>query len=246
MPSVVGTDFLGPGAAIKASAQMTVDVFWDQLQLLETNLRGDQSVLDLDKLRLQRQYTSARNDQNRQRGAARMTALQPAIHRNSQDRIDHQNAIAKYNAAVNAASKDLASAGLSAQTLSGLGVAPALIVVGVVAVAALGIAIAVWARNHDNIMSHQRDNDILIAHDKALAAVIASPSVSAADRSAAVRAMTAATAPLARQAATPPDTSPDPLGLKGILSSATPIIALVALMVLAPPIIEAAGSRGGK
>ena len=56
----------------------------------------------------------------------------------------------------------------------------------------------------------------------------------------------AALLPLARQAATPPDTSPDPLGLKGILSSATPIIALVALMVLAPPIIEAAGSRGGK
>lgn len=216
------------------ATEMTVGVFWSRLQDLESKLRADQAVLDSDRLRLQRAYSAARNDPDAERSARRRAALAPAIHRNSKDRLDHREVLAKYNKAAAAARDDLAKIGVRVPTLSGLGVAP-VVIVGVVAVTLLGAAFAAWAINHDNILSHQSDTDALIAQDRAAASIVTSPNATADQKSQALAIMKSGQKTLDKAVSTPKPA--DPFGIANALQALVPVLGLVAIIAIAPKLI---------
>jgi len=122
--------------------QWTVTQFWNQLQNVENQIHSVESALLADKATLTALYSQARKEYD-PAGAHDRAYLEPLIHHNSVLRLSYLAPVKeKFNSAVSAASSALKRAGYTTPNLSGLGVAPAVIIVPTVAVAALGIAAA--------------------------------------------------------------------------------------------------------
>lgn len=122
--------------------QVTVSAFWNQLQGVENQIHSVESALLADKATLTALYAQARKEYD-PAGAHDRAYIEPLIHQNSVLRLSYLAPVkAKFNAAVSAASAALKRAGYTTPSLSGLGIVPAVIIVPVIAVAALGIAAA--------------------------------------------------------------------------------------------------------
>jgi hypothetical protein len=120
--------------------QWTVTEFWKQLQNVQNQIKAVDAKLQADKATLTALYSAARKQLD-PAGAHDRAYLEPLIHQNSVLRMSYLAPVkSKFNAAVAAASSALRGAGYTTPNLSGLGIAPAVIIVPAVAVAALGIA----------------------------------------------------------------------------------------------------------
>ncbi len=195
---------------------MGVDQFWQSLTDLEGRARQERVRLNDNKLRLQHAWTATKHDPNAKRAAQHQAILRPLIHANSKSRVDYANMVAQFNKAVNAAAAVLREAGLSAPNLAG----PELVVlVPVVAVAALGVAWAIYATVHEQNAEQTRLID-------AASGIINNPA-STPDQ----RAQAAATiSKLAKQK--PPGT--DPLNLQALV----PVALAIAAIVIVPPLLN--------
>jgi hypothetical protein len=119
-----------------AVAQWTADQFWKQVQWVASQGRTQKARLDQQKLELQSAFSAAR----RAGDEAKMAALQPLIHRNSELRLRWNTMRGQFNDVVEQARGWLASYGISEPpTLAVLPalVVPALWVVALIAVVAL-------------------------------------------------------------------------------------------------------------
>lgn len=125
--------------------QWTVTEFWKQLQNVENQIKRADAALQANKATLTALYSAAKK-QYEPAGSHDRAYLEPLIHQNSVLRLKYLAPVkSKFNEAVGAASAALRGAGYSTPSLSGLGVAPALVIVPAVAAAALGVAIAAVA-----------------------------------------------------------------------------------------------------
>jgi len=205
-----------PGAV-----QWTVDQFMAQLQGLKGQIDQADAALVADKARLTQMYTYAREHYD----PARDVYLAPLIHRNSVLRLSYLNPVKqKYTEAVNAAAGVLRSAGLNAPNLSGLGVLP---LVPVIAVAAVVVALAavaiVW-----------RLTQAQVARTNAMAAIFSDPSMTPDQKVALSRQQQA-------QMTAEDRASPPPLGFN--FNDLLPIVAVIAAIVLVPPILKMLPAR---
>jgi hypothetical protein len=127
---------------LQGVTQLGVNEFWGLLQQLQSLGSHVKSDLSADRLQLMSLYNQARNDPDTARGGAAMKSLDPLVHNNSALRLKYQDLATKFNQAVNGASSLLKKAGLTTPTLSGLGIAP-VVIIGV-AVIALAAAFAIY------------------------------------------------------------------------------------------------------
>jgi hypothetical protein len=211
-------------------AQMGVDAFWAQLQNLENNAKRIAADLDTDKLELQHAYARAKAMSatitltppggipvvlpNPARVEA-LKALGERIHNNSVLRLRYRDLVANYNKAVNGAAAALKSIGLTAPQL---GAVP--LVVPIVAVTALGVALAIYPTVRLQTDAQRRATQALLN-------VLADPNSTAEQKAEATRA-------LGKAADKPP---PD------IFGSLVPVLGLVALIVIGPQLLSAFGGR---
>jgi len=111
-------------------AQWTVDEFYRALQAVQNQITAADRALAADKSRLATMYDAARRNMD----PARDAYLAPLIHQNTVLRLSYLKPVKDdFRKAVNAASGALRSVGLTAPTLSGIGVLPAAVVVPVAA-----------------------------------------------------------------------------------------------------------------
>lgn len=207
------------------AAQWTVDAFYGELNKLAAAGRDVIAGLNAQKLTLQNAYTKARtsNDQ------PMMTFLQPLIHKNSQLRLRYRDYVAKFNEIVGAVSGFLRNAGLQVPaTLSGLGLAPALIIIPATAVVMAGIA---WGIIHEMQSGKAAIDNALKTQAPDLLAIAQDPTKSAAERDAALKAYNE----LLRQAGIQPT---------DWIKDLYPVLGLVALIVLAPSVMKLIPQRG--
>lgn len=113
--------------------QWTVDAFYAELKKLDTAGRQSIAGLNAQKLRLQNEYSLARNKNDE----TRMAFLRPLISKNSALRIQARDFAAKYNDAVGKVSTLVRNAGFTVPPVMGLGIAPALVIVPAAVVASL-------------------------------------------------------------------------------------------------------------
>lgn len=197
-------------------AQLGVNEFWgflNQLSQLGKKVRDD---LSADRLTLTSLYTQARNDTDKVRGAAHMKALDPVIHNNSVLRLRYQDLVSKFNEAVAGASSMLKKAGLSTPALSGLGVAPIIIIAGA-ALVALAAAFTIYEAIRVATDAQRKATGALV---KILSDPTATPEEKA-----------AAAAALAKGAGT------------NLFGDLTPLLGIIAVIVVAPPLIRAFSGR---
>lgn len=195
--------------------QMGVSEFWRSLQDLQAKGKALRAQLDTNKLQLQHAWTLTVHDSNKARATMHQAALQPLIHNNSVLRLKYADMAAKFNQAVNAAAGVLRQAGFDTPNLAG----PELLLVPVVAVAALGIAWTLYASSHDAAM-------VQINRSNNVAAIVNNANLTPAQRAQALGILGA-------DASKKPPGS-DPFNLDTLL----PIAALVAAVVLLPPLLE--------
>lgn len=203
-------------------AQMTVDAFYSQLQSLSAKSRTVKAALEQNRLELMRLWNATRQDPDRQRAARHQAALRPLTHRNSVLRMRHRDLVTKFNAAVRAASSALTQVGIVAPELSGLGIAPALVLVPVVAVAALASAWLIYQSVRTSTEAQRKAT-------AALATVLSDPQLSDEDRRLAIAALAKKTAA-------------EDKGLFDV-SGLIPLAGIVALIILGPPLLQAFTSR---
>lgn len=175
--------------------QMGVDQFWSQLQNLQNILGGVKKSLDADRSQLSALYAKARADKTAA-GAQHRALLDPLVHNNSDLRITYLKPVQdKFTAAVNGAAAVLKKAGYTAPGLTGMGIAPALIIVPAVAVAAVLLGLEA-AKVVSDMTAAQR------TRTAAVAKLMADPGTSAAQKAALLAAIQAQTK--AEKAANPP------------------------------------------
>lgn len=202
--------------------QWTVDQFYAELKKLDTAGRQAIANLNAQKLRLQEQYTVARNASD----AARMEFLKPLISRNSALRINANEYKAKFNDLVNKASSLIRGAGLV--TPPNLGIVPVIVGALVPAAWILGI-IAAWAIVNKLTSGRDAIDHALGSNGPALIEIANDPNRTAEERKAALDAL----AKLYEKAGASNDWIKD----------LTPVLGIVALIVLAPSIMKLIPSR---
>jgi hypothetical protein len=199
-------------------AQMGINEFWSWLQHLSDLGKQVKADLSSDRAQLMALYTQARNDTDAARGHAHMKALDPLVHNNSALRLRYQSLAAKFNEAVNGASALLKKAGLSTPQLSGLGVAPLII---------LGVALAAAAAAWGIYQAVRVGTDAQRKATTALAKLLADPNATPAEKLLAAQAL----AKKAREA------NPFDLG------NLTPVLAIVLAIMVAPTVLKMVESR---
>lgn len=206
-----------------AAVQWTVDQFYGQLRVLSNQIASASSALAADKAKLTALYSAAKKANN----AKAMAALSPLIHNNSVLRLSYLAPVkAKFNEATAAATAALKRAGVTPPGLSGLALAPA-ILVPAVAVAAVVAALAAVA-----IVN--RLTQAQIARTNALAGIMADTHTTP-EQKLALAAQLEAQAKAERQA-NPPLFDPNAFVMP---------LALVAAVVLGPQLIAAFRRRTG-
>lgn len=99
-------------------AQWTADQFWSQIQWVAQQGATQKARLDAQKIDLQHAYTAARNANDQ----AKMDALTPLIHQNSELRVQWTDLRTKFNNIVEMARAKLKEYGVNEPpTLAGLG-----------------------------------------------------------------------------------------------------------------------------
>ncbi len=199
-------------------AQMAVNEFWTSIQALKSTAKNESAALEANRRKLIAANHDARMDPDKKRSAEHLAILAPLVHRNSVLRMRYRDLVGKFNAAVKAATSVLNKAGLTVPTT--LGQIETGVVVGVVAVSALGTA---WAIAY-SIQRARRNLDN--ATDLAIR-VLSDPSSTPEQRRAAQHVLDIA-------AKTTPK---GPLGLD--FGSLTVPLAIVAAIVLLPPVLKA-------
>lgn len=196
--------------------QWTVDQFWAQLQALQSQIDHVDAALKADKATLTRLYDTARRNMD----PARDAFLAPLIHRNSVLRLQYLAPVrTKFAQAVNSARAVLRKSGYTTPQLSGLGVIPLVPVVAATAViVALAAVAIVW-----------RLTESQISRTQAMARVFADPHTTPEQKLALSRQMAA-------QIEQENKSTPPPLGFN--LDNLLPIAALIAAVVLVPPILK--------
>lgn len=196
--------------------QWTIDQFWSELQSLQSQIQQVDDALNADKVRLGQMYSQAAANYDPSRDAW----IAPLIHRNTELRFNYLKPIKdKFNEAVNAAQGAIQAAGYTVPgQLGGMG----LIFVPAVAVAAVLVAIAavviVW-----------RLTQAQIARTDTLQQLYADNSLTMDQKNAAATA-------LASQAIAEGKSQPPPLGFD--FSQLLPLAAIIAAIVLVPPILK--------
>ncbi len=123
--------------------QNTVDAFYSQLNSLGGAARAERAALLNQRDELQHRYSTARSGND----AAEMKRLEPLIHENSRLRLRYTDVVGKFNSMLKAVSGLLAKAGITAPAqLSGVGVAPLLIIVPAAVVTTAAIT---WGIVHE-------------------------------------------------------------------------------------------------
>jgi hypothetical protein len=207
--------------------QWTVSAFYAELKKLDAAGRAEIAALASQKALLQAEYTKARNAGNQ----VGMTFLQPLIHKNSELRLRARDYVAKFNELVGSVSALLRNAGLSVPaTLSGLGVAPLAIIIPAAAVASLGI---IWGIVYTMQSGRAAITKVLSSQGPALLRIAADPASTPEQKAAAL----AAYKKLLEDAGLPP---PGADWLKDL----TPILGLVALILLAPSLLRLLPAKG--
>jgi hypothetical protein len=202
-------------------AQMAVNEFWASLKSLESVAKVEGAALEANRLKLIGASSAARKDPVKARSAQRQAALAPLIHRNSELRMQYRDLVGRFNSAVKSAAGVIRKVGLAApDTLSGLGIAPAVILVPIVAVAALGTAWAIAYSIQESRRNLDKATDLAIR-------VAGDPSATPEQRAAAMKIL-----------ANAKETAPKgPLGLD--LESLTVPLLIVAAILLVPKMLPA-------
>ncbi len=208
--------------------QMTVDAFWRSLQSLQRAAQEQAAALEANRQRLIVLYRdTVRENPDPADAAVAKRALDPRIHRNSELRVRYRDVVAKFNQAVTAARSVLERAGFEPTELSGMGVIP--LAVPLIAVSALGVA---WAI----VTAIKAINDPESTAIRSLERTLRDPATTTQERDQAAQGIQDW---LNRQQ---PRGAGDPLGLGNLI----PVAALVAAIVLLPPLLGARGRRLGR
>lgn len=203
---------------LQGVTQVAIQDFYGLLQRLENLAKPLKADMDADKLTLTRLYTATRTDTDAARRAKNQAMLSPIIHQNSVLRQKYAELVGAFNDAANKAADQLRSAGYDVPNLSGLGIAPIIIVGAAVAVLGGAFALYEWGRSSQDV---NRTKVNTAAH------IIQNPSdYTPAQVDAAVKLITDP------KSTTPPP--PDPLGLTGLLQAALPIALIGAAIYLLP------------
>jgi len=207
--------------------QWTVTEFWRQLQSIENQIRAVDAKLQADKATLTALYAQARK-QYEPAGSHDRAYLEPLIHHNSVLRLSYLAPVkSKFNAAVAAASSALKRAGYTTPSLSGLGVVPALIIVPVAAVTALGLAAAA-------VVIVYRLTESQVNRTATARAIFGDPNTSPEEK-------LRLAAAFQQEMETEKKTAPPPMGFD--VSWILPTAAVIALIVLGPQLLRAFGPR---
>ena len=161
------------------AVQWTIDQFYGQLQNLKGQIDAADAELQADKLQLQTMYSqmAAAYDPSRDAFVA------PLIHQNTVLRLTYLKPVKdKFNQAVAAASSAIRQAGYNTPGMAGMGVAPLLIIVPVVAITA--VLLGLEAINIVSTMTASQR-----ARTSALIATLNDPSKSNADKAAVAAAL---------------------------------------------------------
>lgn len=183
--------------------------------------RNEKARMESNRLELMRLYSAAKADPDPVRGAKTKRALEPVIHQNSVIRMRYRDLSAKFNTAVTATRDILKRAGI---TLESTGLAAAPIAVPVVAAAA---ALTAWAI----VEGIKAANNAQASAIRLIGEVYHDPNATDAEKEAARRKIL--------ELSTDPPPPGDPWGL----GSLTPLLGIVAIILLGPPILEAMRSR---
>jgi hypothetical protein len=140
-----------------------------------------------------------------------MKALDPLVHRNSQLRLQYQSLVGKFKEAVAGASALLKKAGLTTPTLSGLGVAP-LVIVGV-ALIALAAAFTLYETVRVATDAQRRST-------AEMSRIIEDPNATPEQKKAALDALQKGA------------------GMPSIFGELTPILGIVAVIVIGPSLLR--------
>jgi hypothetical protein len=198
--------------------QWSVDTLYNEIGKLEAEGRNEIAALNDQKARLQDAYTRARtaNDQ------PMMTFLQPLIHRNSSLRIKAKEFAARFNELVGKASGFLKHAGLTVPaTITGMGIAPALVIVPAAVVA---VGLICWGILHEMNSGRIAIDNALQTQGPELLKIIQDPAAPPDQKAAA----SAAYKKLLGEAGAQDDW----------VKQLTPILGLVALIVIAPSVLK--------
>jgi len=215
--------------------QWGIDEFYAQLQNLENIAAGLKNRANANRLDLMHLWDATKTQPEPTR-TKNQQLLNPLIHQNSVLRTQYLAPItAKFNEAVNAASAVIRQAGYQAPaTLSGLGIAPVLIIVPTVAITAVVVALA-WA----SVASKQLD--VQNKNTQNVAAIINDHTLTPAQRTAELAALTSnqqAAAAAAKAAGAPPP------GFD--LTQLTPILIGIAAILVLPSLLPLIHPREGR
>lgn len=205
--------------------QMAVNDFWNSVMDLQAKAEHQQLIMNESRQKLIAAYSAARRDPDPASARSRMAALDPVVHQNSQIRMKYRDLVSAFNQAVAGAKTLIQKTGLTVPNqLSGLGIIPALILVPVVAVAALGVGweIYLWIESANRANVAATDAAIAISND---------PDATPEQRAAARDAIT-------KRAAQPP-----PPGGFFDISGLVPLAGIVALIVLGPQLLAMVPKR---
>lgn len=201
--------------------QWTIEQFWGELQSLKNQLDQTAAALNADKLRLQGMYDAARRNYD----PARDLYLAPLIHRNTELRLRYLKPVRdKFNEAVNASAGALRGAGYTVPTLGEVGILPAVPVVAVTAVVVALSAVAIV----------RRLTQAQITRTNAMAAIFQDSHTTTEQKIALSKQMQA-------QVTDENKHTPPPLGFN--LDMLVPLAAIVAAIVLVPPILKTLPAR---
>jgi len=212
------------------AVQWSIDQLWTQIQRLAALAKRLRDDLQANKAELTALWSQTRLDKDPRRRAANQALLRPLIHRNSELRLSYLAPItAKFNAAIGIASAALKRAGYTAPSLGGLGAV--FVIAPLAAVTAITVALAL-AGTAIVLTQAQRNRTA------AVRAIIGDSSTTPEQKAALLKAFQDEVAAETKAAA-----AERPGGFDfGML---VPLAAIVAAIVLGPPLLQAFGPRRG-
>lgn len=220
---------MDPGAVIDTAAQWTVEQFYNSLNELDQAAKAEQQRMETNKIALTEAYTATKSIDDPEQRAALQEFLKPVIHQNSVVRMRYRTLVENFNKALSLAGNMLRTAGFQVPSeLSGMG--QAVIIVPAVVLGALGVA---WATFAAFKVANEANTNAVNAAIESAQSVLANPGAYSVDDVKQAR-----QALLELPGMTPKPAAPDMFG------ALIPIAAVVALVILGPPLIRALSPRG--
>ena len=206
---------------MSAVVQWSVEQFWGELQNLKAQLDRTDAALKADAKQLGTLYATLRARYDPMRDIL----VAPQIHRNTVLRTSYLNPVrAKYAQAVNAAAGVLRGAGYTVPNLGEVGVLPAVPVVAIAAVVVALSAVAIaW-----------RLTEAQVNRTATIRAIFSDPHTTPEQKAALAKSLQGSFDASTRN-------TPPPLGFD--LGMLVPLAAIVAAIVLVPPILKMLPAR---